>query len=478
MLLKIAHAAHHAHERGIVHRDLKPANILLQSATPTESTADLGSLNPILADFGLAKRLDSDSTAWTQEGAVVGTVSYMAPEQAAGRIGELGPPVDVYALGAVLYELLTGRPPFQASSWSEMIRQVLHDEPLPPRRLRPDVPLDLETICLQCLEKDPGRRYSRAADLADDLSRFLEGRPVVAVPPGEHERMTRQAARDGYEIVGEIGRGPRSAVYRALDQPLRQSVALKVFEAGICTREEWEARLESSKVVRAALTHPQIVPFRRAGWWNEAPYVEMEFVPHGNLSSRMTSRASPPGSAVRLVGQLAEIVCYMHRQGVVHGNLKPNNILLAADGIPRVSDLRLTGWQFLGALPAAEQAPDSLTYLPPELVRDPGTDLRPTMDVYSLGAILYELLTGRLPFAGQITPNSGNETPLPEWVPPSRFNPEVTPQLDRICSRCLRQNPWQRYTRAYNLLTSLRSFLEDPGGRRPSRRRQRPLPDV
>src|SRR5262249_37756948 len=163
---------------------------------------------------------------------VLGTVNYMAPEQAAGRVRDIGPATDVYALGAILYELLTGRPPFEADSWNDALQHVLHDEPAAPARLQADVPRDLETICLKCLEKDRGRRYASAADLADDLGRFLEAKPVAAVPPGESERLARLAGRDGYQIVGEIGRGPRSIVYHALHGPLKQPVALKVFAPG------------------------------------------------------------------------------------------------------------------------------------------------------------------------------------------------------------------------------------------------------
>ena len=139
-----------AHDRDIVHRDLKPANVLL---------TDKGT--PKITDFGLAKKLD-ETAVLTQSGAVMGTPSYMAPEQALGKSRELGPAADIYALGSILYELLTGRPPFKASSPMETMLQVAADEPVPPSRLQRKVPVDLETICLKCLEKSPGRRYPTA----------------------------------------------------------------------------------------------------------------------------------------------------------------------------------------------------------------------------------------------------------------------------------------------------------------------------
>ncbi len=164
----IARAIHAAHRQGIVHRDLKPANILL--------TADG---RPKITDFGLAKRL-GDDTDQTWTGAIVGTPDYMAPEQVGGQAHDAGAIVDQHALGAILYELLTGSPPFRGSTPCDTIEQVRTQEPVPPTRLRPNVPRDLETICLKCLQKEPHRRYPDADALADDLDRFLEGRPVLA----------------------------------------------------------------------------------------------------------------------------------------------------------------------------------------------------------------------------------------------------------------------------------------------------------
>jgi formylglycine-generating enzyme required for sulfatase activity len=222
----LARAMHYAHLRGVVHRDLKPGNVLL---------AGTGRVAKI-TDFGLAKRIGAEAREVSQSGAILGTASYMAPEQAAGKVRDTGPAADVYALGALLYECLTGRPPFEGPHL-EVLLSVLGDEPVPPSRRVPKVPADLDTICLKCLSKEPARRYDSAEELADDLRRFQAGEPIRARPVGAVERTWKWAKR-------------RPALAALLAVVLLALVGLTALSVVALDREQ-KARQEADKARKA-----------------------------------------------------------------------------------------------------------------------------------------------------------------------------------------------------------------------------------
>jgi serine/threonine protein kinase len=343
----LARAMQHAHERGVVHRDLKPANVLLAFSGRSESRPPapppapptprpLNEVVPKIADFGLAKQLDSDS-GQTRTGAILGTPSYMAPEQAEGRVQDVGPRTDVYALGAILYECLIGRPPFRGATTLETLEQVRLAEPVPVRQLQPKCPRDLETIALKCLRKEPGQRYASAEALAEDLRRFRAGRPIQARPVGQLGRFSRWCRRS--PVVASLSAGLFLALAAGLS-----GVSWKWYEADQQRRRaetaEARAKAEAEAETRARAQMEQA---------EEDVALTLNYVSANNLARIYLAVSANPTSLLAGVAkrpealgpseracQFGDLVLRRHPNGALQGALAKSyaqlSILQAAVG--------------------------------------------------------------------------------------------------------------------------------------------------
>jgi eukaryotic-like serine/threonine-protein kinase len=465
----LARAVQFVHERGLIHRDLKPANILLQigvsgsqvaerDGAPSQKSAilDLQSAIPKLADFGLAKRLDQDQ-GLTRTQAVLGTASYMAPEQAAGDKQALGPAADIYALGAILYEVLTGQPPFRAETYELTIHKVLSEEPVPPSQLQPEVPADLEAICLKCLEKEPGQRFVSALALAEDLRRYRNGEPISIQSSGTFAWHARAARRAGYEILDTLGQGVLGTVYKARHLRLGRTVALEMFAARGRLDPPQLARLRAAAEAVAQLHHPNIVEVYDFGEQNEVLYGAREYVEGGSLADGLPGPPRPAERTAALVETLARAVHHAHERGLVHGGLVPSQVLLGAAGTCKIIGFGLA--QVLRDQPGLRRGQPSLSgYMAPEQADERAQAIGPATDVYALGAMLYQLLSGRPPVVADTVGGMLEQVRLGRPEPPRHWRPEVPRDLEAICLKCLHKEPDQRYPNAAALAEDLRRF--------------------
>jgi len=472
----IARTMHVVHENHLIHRDLKPANILLmRDGTPK------------ISDFGLVKRLGSNQ-GMTISGMVMGTVNYMAPEQArADR--DVTAAVDVYAIGAILYECLTGRPPFEDDAYERTIRRVVDEQPVRPREINTEASAELETICLKCLEKEPGDRYPNAAELADDLRRFLNGEPLSIGNFDVIDQHTRWARKIGLDELDLAACTQWAFVYKAREAMINRRVILK-----ICTGlvgSPAHDRLRRQAAAMAGLIHPNIEQLYLYAETGGQPYLIQEHVGGRSFSSMMRDRvvereesarslsdtasgeytAYPPRPheiftpvtvdvAAQWVLELARAVQFLHEHHVIHGAIYPGEIRLTENGVPKLCGFGAAQKILPGQTPAEATANWVLPHFqPPEQLNGKWKLLGPAADIYSLGAVFYELLTGQAPFFGRrladVRLAAGTELP----TAPRNINDRIPSVLDWLCQRCLSPNPEDRFSSATELAQAIEGFL-------------------
>ena len=440
-LVIVARALAYIHREDLVHRDLKPANILL-----TETGI------PKIADFGLAKNLNPDPKLTLRRGhlsgEIVGSVWYMAPEQAKGKYSSISRHTDIHALGVILYEMLTGHRPYTS------LEDVIGKQPGTPSESVANLSPAVEAVCMKCLEKVPADRYDSADELAEDLRRILNNKPVSVPALGEWERQEKWCQRVGYDEIEVITLGPRDIVYKAREKKLNRKVALKVLTGLSGPDAHSQFLSEVSQLAR--LNHPNIVQVFTYDEHGGRPYVVMEFV-EGKTMEQFDDDSVSPREATELVAQLADALHHAHTKSVVHCSLKPSNVILCADGSPKI-----TNFGFLAQVMQQRRMMDKPVmqplpqYTAPEVIEGRFDVVGPTSDVYSLGAILYKLLTSTPPYDGKTLEQIYEAYHSGTLKKPSLIRPDISPSLESICLKALQKAPEHRYANAGELASELR----------------------
>ncbi len=450
---QLASAMSYIHERKMIHRDLKPANVLLSN----DGT-------PKITDFGLAKRLTADDPGLTQTYAILGTACYMSPEQARGETKSVGPASDVYALGGILYECLTGRPPFREATYALTIAKVTDTDPIQPTDLVQELPTDLEAICLKCLNKDPEHRYT-AQELAEDLARFRQNLPVLARPLSVRDRHARWAQRIGYQLGELLEETATALCYSATQLAINRTVRLKLSAGIVGTANHAILKREADAI--GGLDHPNVIRLYDYGEQHNQPYLVLEQIENNQTLAQRIGRARNPGDpgsaeyptplAVRQIAELALMITVglqaIHDHGVIHGGLRTDAIFLTKDLVPKIGQ-----YTFATRIDRTDSKTETIPERPgsyfvaPEFLSADPTRIGPHSDLYSLGAILVDLLATVV--ADSSKPFDENSRPV---VPPN-----MDLDLTAIIKKCLMDDPQLRYPSAGALALDLQLYLTSP----------------
>ncbi|HEV8580459.1 MAG TPA: protein kinase [Thermoanaerobaculia bacterium] len=461
--VQIAAGLARAHERGIVHRDVKPPNVMLTADRQVK-----------LLDFGVAKL--ADQSRLTRAGAAMGTTAYMSPEQFLGQ--PAGPQADIWSLGVVLYEMVAGRLPFEASSEKEMARAIVEESPRPLAAVRSGAPAALQRIVSRALAKRPAERYPSmeavhadlkglVADLGSseptDADRTLLEIPTAPGPSPSGPPVSALLAPTAgpFEILEPLGGGGMGIVCKARDTRLDRVIALKFLPWELTRDPEAKQRFMQEARAASALEHPNICTILEVGETSDGRlYLAMPCYDGETLRRKIDRGPLAVDEALEIAEQIARGLAKAHRNGIVHRDIKPANLIVTDDGVVKILDFGLAKLAGAVVISQAGSSAGTPAYMSPEQAR--GEEVDHHTDLWSLGVVLYEMLAGRRPFRGEheqaVIYSILNERPQPL----REIRPEIPPELERLVGRLLARNPAERYPSINEVFADLRALRGEP----------------